>query len=455
MSKVRNEYEPLNINEINFPHYNKQDIPIVSVKTVENHLKRLKTNKATTINDIPPKILKLSAPHIAVPLTNLINSSIKDGTWPDIFKEEIVTPVPKTFPVKTVEDLRNISGLLTLDKVVEKIIGEMIIEDMKAKLDRIQYANQKGIGINHYLINMLNRVLEALDKNSKGEVKAVLATFVDWKQAFPRQCPKLGASAFIECGVRPALIPLLANYFVNRRMRIKWKQIYSTVRQLNGGGPQGALLGILEYIAQSNNNADMVEPEDRFKFVDDLTVLEIIDLLITEISTYNIKEHVPSDIPTHNKYIKKENLQSQTNLSLINNWTKAKKMRLNMKKTKVMIFNFTRNHQFTTRLQEEDTNIEVVSEIKLLGTWITNDLKWDINTDNLVKRAYARMRLLHNAARYTRSKTDLKSIYYTYIRPVLEQSATVWHSSLTQDNKDDLNRVQKSAVRVIMGGGDI
>ena len=35
---------------------------------------------------------------------------------------------------------------------------------------------------------------------------------------------------------------------------------------------------------------------------------------------------------------------------------------------------------------------------------------------------------------------------------MLEQSATVWHSSLTQDNKDDLNRVQKSAVRVIMGG---
>ena len=52
----------------------------------------------------------------------------------------------------------------------------------------------------------------------------------------------------------------------------------------------------------------MVDPADRFKFVDDLTVLEIIDLLMTEISTYDLKEHVPSDIPVHNKYIKKENL---------------------------------------------------------------------------------------------------------------------------------------------------
>ena len=184
----------------------------------------------------------------------------------------------------------------------------MMIDDMKEKLDKRQFANQKGVGINHYLIQMLNRVLGALDNNSKGEIKAVLATFVDWKQAFPRQCPKLGVSAFIDCGVRPSLIPLLVNYFQNRRLRIKWKKIYSTQRKLNGGEPQGALLGILEYLAQSNDNANMVDPEDRFKFVDDLTVLEIINLLITEISTYDIKEHVPSDIPTHNKYIKKENL---------------------------------------------------------------------------------------------------------------------------------------------------
>ena len=61
------------------------------------------------------------------------------------------------------------------------------------------------------------------------------------------------------------------------------------------------------------------------------------------------------------------------------------------------------------------------------------------------------MRLLHSAARYTKCKNDLKSIYQTYLRPILEQSATVWHSSLTEKNRNDLNRVHKSAVRVIMG----
>ena len=102
-------------------------------------------------------------------------------------------------------------------------------------------------------------------------------------------------------------------------------------------------------------------------------------------------------------------------------------------------------------MKEDNVNIEVVSEFKLLGTWITNDLKWDKNTQCLVKRAYGRMQLLHRAAHFTKSKNDLKSIFKSYIRPVLEQSATVWHSSITEENSKDLCRVQKAAVRIIMG----
>ena len=285
MSAVRNEYEPLKTYDIVVPYFSEEDIPVISVTSVETLLKQLKTNKSTPRDDIPPKIIKDFAVHISIPLTKLINSSIREGIWPDIFKGETVTPVPKSFPQKTSEDLRDITGLLTFNKIAEKSIGELIISDMKEKLDPSQYANQKGIGIQHYLINMLNIIFKALDSGSKGEVKAVIATFVDWKQAFPRQCPKLGISAFIACGVRPALIPLLINYFQNCKMKIKWKGVYSRIRKLNGRGPQGALFGILEYLGQSNDNAYMVNTEDRFKFVDDLTVLEMINLLMTEISS--------------------------------------------------------------------------------------------------------------------------------------------------------------------------
>ena len=61
------------------------------------------------------------------------------------------------------------------------------------------------------------------------------------------------------------------------------------------------------------------------------------------------------------------------------------------------------------------------------------------------------MQLLHNAVKFTKGKTDLKGLYMTNIRPVLEQSSVVWHSTLTSENSGDIERVQKAAVRLIMG----
>ena len=116
-----------------------------------------------------------------------------------------------------------------------------------------------------------------------------------------------------------------------------------------------------------------------------------------------------------------------------------------------MIFNFSKKFQFTTKLSVENENIEIVKEVKLLGTYITDDLKWNKNTTELVKKSYKRMQLLNRAARFTKNVRDLRSIYLTYVRSILDQSAVVWHSSLTGKNRRDLERVQKSAVRVIMG----
>ena len=61
------------------------------------------------------------------------------------------------------------------------------------------------------------------------------------------------------------------------------------------------------------------------------------------------------------------------------------------------------------------------------------------------------MRLLHKIVEFSAPVEDMVKIYTSYIRSILEQSCTVWHSSLTQENTEDLERVQKSAVRIILG----
>ena len=229
-------------------------------------------------------------------------------------------------------------------------------------------------------------------------------------------------------------------------MAAKWHNKTSTKRKLNGGGPQGATFGVWEYLAQSNDNADCVEEDYRYKFVDDLTILEKVNLLLTGLTSFNLKNSVPSDIPTHNQYIPEENLESSKYVEEIKRWTENKKMILNQKKTKVMIFNFTNNYQFTTRLSLNEENLEVVKNTKLLGIMLNDKLTWDENTEYLIKKAYKTMELLRRAAKFTSSKEEKKNIYVLYVRSILEQSCVVWHSSLTIENSDDLERVQKAAI---------
>ena len=44
----------------------------------------------------------------------------------------------------------------------------------------------------------------------------------------------------------------------------------------------------------------------------------------------------------------------------------------------------------------------------------------------------------------------MKQIYITFIRSILEYSCPVWHSSLTNENREDIERIQKSALRIIL-----
>ena len=78
------------------------------------------------------------------------------------------------------------------------------------------------------------------------------------------------------------------------------------------------------------------------------------------------------------------------------------------------------------------------------------NLKWDTNTQNIIKKANARMQILRIASSFSPNLSDLKLIYISYIRSRLEQSCIVWHSGLSKESSDDLERVQKSAFKVIL-----
>ena len=221
LAEISNSYKGVELSDITYPPFSTQDIPQLSTQRVKEYILRIKTKKSTPPGDIPSKIIKEFAEYLCVPLTDIINSSLRLGQWPSCYKKETITPIPKEYPVLTIDMLRPISALLTFNKIQEVAICEMIISDMSANLDPTQYGNWKRTGIQHYLVKMLHRILSETDRNSKKEIRAVICTLVDWKQAYSRQSHILGVRSFLANGVRPSFIPIITNYFTSREMKGK------------------------------------------------------------------------------------------------------------------------------------------------------------------------------------------------------------------------------------------
>ena len=134
----------------------------------------------------------------------------------------------------------------------------------------------------------------------------------------------------------------------------------------------------------------------------------------------------------------------------IQQWTQHNKMKLNGKKTKLMVINFTRNYQFSSRIYLENELIEIIEETKLLGCVLSSDLKFHKNTELMTKKAFSRMTLLQKLYSFNVPKEDLVNIYVLYIRSLVEQNVAVWNHTITQEETEDIERVQKVAVKMIL-----
>ena len=71
-------------------------------------------------------------------------------------------------------------------------------------------------------------------------------------------------------------------------------------------------------------------------------------------------------------------------------------------------------------------------------------------TEEIVRKANGRLQLLRKVSSFGADVSDLKLIYVMFIRSLLEQSCTVWHSGLTEQNTQDLERIQKTSFKIIL-----
>ena len=165
-------------------------------------------------------------------------------------------------------------------------------------------------------------------------------------------------------------------------MSAKYNQAESETFDLVGAFPQGSIIGGDCYLSASDDAADHIQEEDRFRYMDDLKILELI-MMTGILQDYNIHAHIPSDIPLDHQFLPPNTYNTQSNLDQLSSWTLDNKMLLNPLKCNYLIFSRSQE-KFVTRLIVDGEKINQFKTVKILGCWIDEDAgSWSTNTREL------------------------------------------------------------------------
>jgi hypothetical protein len=298
---------------------------------------------------------------------------------------------------------------------------------------------------------------------------AVLVALVDFSKAFNRINHAKVIIRLSDWGVPGWLIKILISYLSGRSMILRHKGAQSTRHLMPGGSPQGTLLGVLLYLvyvsdigmdtpSMPNTSAGAVdlpsvafpppqpisEQEARLKYVDDLSLAESVRL--------DKKLKMKHDLS--GLFLPPAESLLQGRLDDLSIAAGIHDMKLNLDKTKIMHFNFTRKYRFEPNFILEGGTLDVVSETKLLGLTITSDCRWDANSKAIVLKGNSKLWFLRRLKLLGAKTETLLDINKLFCSSVLEFGAPVWCGALLVKNKQNIERVQNNALRIILGNYD-
>ena len=144
-------------------------------------LKSLNVSKSTGIDNLPAKILKLSADLIVPSLTYIFNLSLKCGEFVDEWKKARVTPIYKPGDKTKCENYRPISILPIVSKVFEKEVFRQVYSYLTDHCLLSKY--QSGFRPKHSTLSALIQICDDLLNNmDQGKISCIV--FLDIRKAF-------------------------------------------------------------------------------------------------------------------------------------------------------------------------------------------------------------------------------------------------------------------------------
>ena len=198
-------------------------------------------------------------------------------------------------------------------------------------------------------------------------------------------------------------------------------------------------------VSRNGANYQLVSPQGT-KLGPWLFLLMIDDIDVTDLDLWKYV-----DDTTMAEYVPKNHTSNiQDAVSVLATQSYANKFQLNESKCKEFRISFAKCEPVFAPIIVNGNPIERVSCIKLLGLNISSDLKWNNHISEIIKKTSARLYCLRQLKRANIATKELITFYKSCIRPIIEYACPIFHNALPQYLSDDLERLQKRALRIIL-----
>lgn len=398
----------------------------ISVDQVLNNLKQLIVSKATGIDKIPAKVLKISADIVAPSLTSIFNQSLRSGIFVSDWKLARVHPIYKSEDRSKCENYRPISILPVVSKIFEKEIFRQLYDylSVNSLISKFQSGFRPKYSTLTLLLQMCDKWLENMDE---GKITGLIS--MDIKKAFDSINHQILMSKMKDqFGIHDNELIWFTSYLTDREQVCCVNDHISSRKPIKSGVPQGSILGPLMFLLYINDLPKYLKFTTPGLYADDTQIFassdnydELVDLL-------------------------------NSDLENISRWLSDNKLQHHATKTKLMFIGSRYNIQ--NKIGDKSVMFKNVPLIryrsfKCLGVELDEHLTWEVHVNAICKKVGAGIGLLKRTKPFVPNET-LHTIYKALIQPYFDYCSPLW------DNcgvllREKLQRFQNRAARVLTG----
>ena len=381
--------------------------------------------KATGLDDVSSKILKLAKPAILSSLVYIINLSLSTGSFPDLWKIAKIIPLHKGGDL-SVNNFRPIAILPVVSKIIERAVHQHLYDFLSEH--RLINPTQSGFRPLHStetcLLDMINDWASCMNSG-----KMVGVAFIDLRKAFDTVNHDILLSKLHDLGASDTSINWFQSYLSGRTQKVSFKNSLSSSRPVTTGVPQGSILGPLFFIIFINSMSSVISHGRISMYADDTTL--------------SVSGKDPQDISN----------KLTSDLESIVKWLNVNDLVLNTDKTNVMLIGTAGKLR---KVDEKDfvvfvngKQLERVKKAKCLGVIIDEQLKWHDQVVNIVQKVFCKLGLIRRLKPFMDCDI-LNFIFKAFVQPMFDYCSLSWYGRF-KDDTHKLDVVHKRCARVILG----